>query len=229
VLEGKNKFRVKICGLTWAPDCYAALDVGADFLGVIYDIPSSPRSINFNSAEAVFEIFSDMTFLLTQDKPIDDDYKMVIEHFNPYALQLVGNESPEYVTTLLAIARRPIYKTIHLNPEGEAQPDIGQIVAAMNRYLDVGVSGFMLDTAVKDMKGGTGVKNNWSVAAKIVAAVDAQIFLAGGVNKDNIGEAMAIPGLYGVDMSSSVESAPGVKSKEKMFDLFGSMLRHGGS
>lgn len=212
--------KVKICGQTRVDDCALSLDYGADYLGVVVNVDWSARSLTAEEALPIFQRFGDKTFLLTFDAKPDDDYAQMVERLRPSALQLTGNETSATVAAVSGATGAPVYKSIHLRPEGEEGDDLAALLARMKEYAEKGAAGFVLDTAAKGMFGGTGVKNDWATAAKVVAAIDLPVFIAGGINPGNVAEAAAIPGVYGVDLASGVEVAKGQKSEELIRELF---------
>jgi phosphoribosylanthranilate isomerase len=220
--------KVKLCGQTRLEDCRISVEAGADFLGVVYDVASSPRSLTEEAAAPIFAHFAARTFLLTCNRPVDEAFVAAVERLNPYALQLTGDESYAEVGRAREATARPVFKSIHLAPAGEGGAAAERLVAEMNRYREAGVDGFVLDTATKGMYGGTGMVNDWELAARLVAAVDAPIFIAGGIDPENVAEAAALPGVYGVDLASGIEAGrKGVKSHDKISRLFAALGRGG--
>ncbi|VAX23074.1 Phosphoribosylanthranilate isomerase [hydrothermal vent metagenome] len=214
--------KVKICGQTSFADCEMSVKRGTDFLGVVIGVEWSPRSLDKNRALPIFEAFRDRTFMLTFNRAINDSYLDEIKILDPYALQLTGQEPPEAVSDLKKHVGRLIYKSVHLSPEGEGdEGDVSKtVVESIHIYADAGADGIVLDTACKNMYGGTGKKSNWEVAAKIVGLSPLPVFLAGGINPDNVIEAVKTPGIYGIDLASGVESSKGKKSALKLDALF---------
>lgn len=220
--------KVKICGQTSADDCRMSLDAGADYLGVVFEVEASPRSLDFDRAAPIFDAFRSRTFLLTLNRTADDPLVETIARLNPLALQLTGQEPPETVAQMKARTGAPVYKSIHLPPKGIGdEPDLDAMVATLKRYADAGADGFVLDTAARGLFGGTGVQSDWSVATALVARAPGPVFIAGGINPDNVAEAAAIPGVFGVDMASGVESGKGIKSRDKLAQLFARLGRRG--
>ncbi len=220
--------KVKICGQTSVDDCRMSLAAGADYLGVVFEVVSSPRSLDFERAAPIFDAFRARTFLLTLNRTADDTLVETIARLNPLALQLTGLEPPETVAQMKARTKAPVYKSIHLPPAGEGEePDLDAMSAMLKRYGDAGVDGFVLDTAAKGLFGGTGVRSDWSVATILVARAPAPVFIAGGINPDNVADAASIPGVFGVDMASGVEVSKGKKSAEKLARLFVRLGRGG--
>jgi len=120
-------------------------------------------------------------------------------------VQLHGEESPE---TCRAV-ERPIIKAIRVRHDASSD----QLRAIMERY-DGLVEHFLLDTHNSSVWGGTGESFNWRLAREL--STDYSIFLAGGIDAGNIERAVKTMRPFAIDLSSGVESAPGVKSFEKV-------------
>lgn len=211
--------KVKICGQTSVNDCRMSVRFGADFLGVVHDVEWSKRSLDLAQARPIFEEFGQRAFLLT----FDMDPARLAEAaagLSPCALQLTGRETPENAARVREATGLPVYKSIHLSAEGQGNDRPEDIAARMRDYAAAGIDGFVLDTAARGMFGGTGVKSDWGVAVRIIEEAPAPVLLAGGINPDNVAVAVAVPGVYGIDLASGVESVPGVKSEEKLAALF---------
>lgn len=222
--------KVKICGQTSVHDCELSLGFGADFLGVVTDVKSSPRSVSHDRAEEIMAKFRDRTFLLTLDREPDKNYINLLKRLSPYAIQLTGMEPFETVALIhKTFPDLLIYKSLHLPPAGEGSRDIdiSEIVDKAESYRIAGANGFVLDTAAKGLFGGTGEKNDWVLAGKIVKQFRLPTFIAGGIDPDNCLAACAIEGIYGIDMASGVERAKGEKSPEKIGKLFAQLRKAG--
>ncbi len=217
-----SRVKVKICGQTSVEDCEMSVKHGADFLGVVLDVDWSPRSLSVWDAVPIFSVFGSKTFLLTFNREVDGVLLEAVASLKPCALQLTGQEPVETVAKLAEKTGLLIFKSIHLRPEGEGNADdvVERAVALMRSYTDAGAGGFVLDTASKGMYGGTGVKSDWGLAARVVAESAVPVFIAGGINPENVAMAAAIPGIYGVDLASGVEFSKGKKSEEKLAALF---------
>ncbi|VAX24501.1 Phosphoribosylanthranilate isomerase [hydrothermal vent metagenome] len=216
--------KIKICGQTSVKDADMSLDHGADFIGAVMDVDWSPRSLNEKQIRPIFAAQRERAFLLTFNAEITPALEKTIESLDPYAIQLTGRETFETVAFIKSVTSRLIFKSIHLFPaDGEKASDPEMILRLMDGYSKAGADGFVLDTAVKGMYGGTGVTNDWSIAAMIAKSAPGPVFLAGGINPENVVEASGVPYIYGIDLASGVESAKGVKSGEKLISLFGAI------
>lgn len=179
-----------------------------DYLGFI-QYKQSSRYITPRDAKEIIE-------WLYGPKPVGVFVNEGADHVNEMAdtigfalVQLHGNE-PIWVCEEIDT---PIIKAIHVEPT--TTPD--DLRFMMDSYVD-SVDYFLLDTKQAGLWGGTGQPFNWDVAAEIAAAYP--FFLAGGITAENVAEAIQRTHPFGIDLSSSVESAPGRKDFDKLADFF---------
>lgn len=192
--------RVKICGITNLDDAMAAVDFGADALGFVF-FKGSPRFIPYKDVAAIIKklpSFITTIGVFVDEKP--EQIEKIIALTSIDVVQLHGDEPPETCN----FSRR-IIKAIRVKSLESLEPLI--------HYKDI-VSSFLLDTFTPDVFGGTGQIFNWDVAT--YAKQFGRIILAGGLNPDNIAEAIKRVNPYGVDISSGVESERGKKDHKKM-------------
>jgi phosphoribosylanthranilate isomerase len=198
---------VKICGLSTPDTLDAALAAGADMLGFVF-FAKSPRHISFETARALAEhaCGKAQKVALTVDA---DDAAMtsIVDALRPQVLQLHGHEPPQRVAELRARFGLPVMKAIGLSRK-EDLSEIGRFEAVADWLLfDAKPS----DTA---LPGGNGEAFEWSLLRDLKIAKP--WLLAGGLNAENVTAALLATNAPGVDVSSGVEAAPGVKSKEKI-------------
>ncbi|MFW2331849.1 MAG: phosphoribosylanthranilate isomerase [Nitrospinota bacterium] len=215
--------KVKICGQTSIEDSDTSLALGADFIGVIYEVESSPRSLKLESASKIISTYPDQTFLLLCNHILDQEMIDIIKLLNPYAIELAGREDTAYLAKLHKHYKKKIFKSIHLPSSSlDIESDLQNYNLAIQSFLKVGCDGFMLDSKVANLYGGTGIQNDWRLASKIIATnQNIPIFLAGGINPANINSALNINSLYGVDIASGSEGeTKGKKSVKKLRSIF---------
>lgn len=198
---------VKICGVTRLEDAQLAVELGASALGFVF-WPSSPRYIPPSRAADIIAALPPR--IASVGVFVDQTRNFVwnaAEQAGLTALQLHGSESPSFAAAL----PRPVIKAV---PVGE---DFSlDAVMEISRRITV-----LLDAHDPIRRGGTGVTIDWSVAASV--AWRRPIFLSGGLNPGNIQEAIARVNPHAVDISSGVESAPGIKDPVKLRALFDAM------
>jgi phosphoribosylanthranilate isomerase len=194
---------IKICGLKTGEAIAAALDGGASHIGFIF-FPKSPRNV---SAEAAGELRRAArgrakAVAVTVDAT-DEVLDAIVAAMAPDMLQLHGNESPERVAAVKIRYRLPVLKALSIREAADLD--------AVRPYRGV-ADRFLLDAkppASAELPGGNGVPFDWRLLAGLDRDVD--YMLSGGLNAANIGDALRLANPPGIDISSGVESAPGVK------------------
>ncbi|MFQ5433088.1 MAG: hypothetical protein ACE5EN_11365 [Nitrospinota bacterium] len=209
--------KVKLCGQTRAKDIRFSFESGADLCGVVLEVESSPRSMTIDSAKPLFDEFGEKLFALTANAEMNL-YKNIAVTLKPAAIQLTADETVDTVKRIIETTGLSVFKSLHLPQEGGAG-SAEDFEILMERYVEAGVTGFVLDTRVPNMYGGSGVKSDWTLARSVIESASAEVFLAGGINPDNVLEAASLHP-DGIDLASGVEEAPGIKSQEKIKALF---------
>ena len=199
---------IKICGLSTASTLDAALDAGADMVGFVF-FPRSPRHIGWATARELGRLARGRAKIVALSVDADDEtLSRIVETLSPDMFQLHGRESPARVKDIGRRWTRPTIKALGVATQAD--------FAAADPYC--GVADFLLiDTKPpKDaaLPGGNGLAFDWGLAGEF--APRAPWLLSGGLGPDNVGAAIARTGARGVDVSSGVESAPGVKDVAKI-------------
>ena len=194
---------VKICGLSTAETLDAALTAGADMVGFVF-FPKSPRHVAYETARALGRRARGRAKIVALSVDADDDtLSRIVEALSPDILQLHGSESPARVVEIGERYGRPTMKAIGV----AAREDL----AAAEPYEHA--ADFLLIDAkpVRGavLPGGNGLAFDWRLARGFVP--QKPWLLSGGLDPVNVAEAIARTGAQGVDVSSGVESAPGVK------------------
>lgn len=201
--------RVKICGVKTLNDALAALDTGADMLGLNFH-PPSPRCLTVDAAARLARHIRNrgepvtLVGVFVNRPPAE-----VVAIMNACGLdlaQLSGDEPPE---DLVALGPR-VFKAIRVTSRADASE-------RARRYRAGPPNGpaLLLDaSAAAGTFGGTGQMADWQVAAALAAELP--LLLAGGLTPENVAAAVAAVRPWGVDVASGVESAPGVKDPRKM-------------
>lgn len=198
--------RIKICGLTRADDVQAAIDCGADALGfVFYD--RSPRHVTLAQAEKLLVRVPPLVSAvgLFVDAPADT-VRATLAAVPLDQLQFHGAESADYCRQF----GRRWFKAVPMRDLPSAEAAAAWLAA----YPDS--SAFLFDAFGKAQMGGSGEVFDWSR----LPPTDRPVILAGGLHAGNVGDAIRRFRPFAVDVSSGVESAPGVKSSAKMRAFF---------
>ena len=204
-----SRVKVKVCGIRSLEEAEAALDAGADALGFNF-WPPSPRYIAPRAASEVINELSPVgslvgVFVNEEANRVRD----IASELRLSAIQLHGDESPEFCEGLSGI------KTIKAIRVGQ-DFDLGVI----EKYS---VSMMLLDSDIKGSYGGTGQRFDWRIA--IEAKRFARIILAGGLNIDNVWEAITHVRPAAIDVCSGIEAEPGRKDFDKLRRFMSAVAR----
>ncbi|MCG3267780.1 phosphoribosylanthranilate isomerase [Yoonia sp. I 8.24] len=204
-----SDIRIKICGLRTAADIVAATDAGATYIGFNF-FPKSPRYVSFDQAlDLAIDVpigVAKVGLVVNADDALLDD---LTEKVPLDMLQLHGSETPERVAEIRARYGLPVIKVL-----GVSGPDD---LDAIDRYSVV-ADQLMLDAKPpKDavLPGGNGISFDWTLLSGRKYWTKPWM-LAGGLNPENVAEAIANTGTRQVDVASGVETAPGVKDAALM-------------
>ena len=197
---------VKICGLSEPATLAAALDAGADMVGFVF-FERSPRHVAPDQARSLGRLVAGRAkkVALTVDAG-DDALEAVVASLAPDLLQRHGRETPERVAAVRARFGLPVMRVIAV----AATVDRAAVAAF------AAVADYLMFDAVPSpdasRPGGNGAAFDWQLLAGVASAKP--WFLAGGLNDANVAQALATTGAAGVDVSSGVERAPGVKDPQ---------------
>ena len=192
--------QVKVCGITRPEDGRAASALGADAVGLVF-WSGSKRAVTVQRAEAIcaqLAPFVTVTALLVNAR--EDEVAALIDALPINLLQFHGDESPTFCEQWSL----PYIRALR----AEAGADI---MAQAARYPNA--RGFLLDAVHQGQFGGTGTAFDWALVPQEFSR---PLILAGGLNPANVAEGIRQVGPQAVDVSSGVESAPGVKDHDKM-------------
>lgn len=192
---------VKICGITREEDAQEAVECGARAVGFIF-WPRSPRFIEPEHARRIVRRLP--PFVTTVGVFVNetaDHINAVADLAQLGAVQLHGDEAPE----LLGSLERPVVKAV-----SSVAPDTASRWPAETIVL--------VDAHDPARRGGTGARADWAAAARLAAA--RRIVLAGGLSPENVAHAIATVRPFGVDVSSGVEDAPGLKNRTRIRAFF---------
>lgn len=210
------KLDIKICGLKTQEAVLRAVERGATHIGFIF-FEKSPRNIEPDLAGRLADLVRGRAKIVAVTVNADDDDLDEIVHLlKPDILQLHGGETPEQVLRIKALYALPVMKAFAIR---EAQ-DFDRI----DPYIGI-ADRFLFDAkapAGSELPGGNGVSFDWTLLRSLDADID--YMLSGGLNKDNIAEALKETGARGIDISSGVESAPGIKDLS-LIDAFFDAVR----
>ncbi len=195
--------RVKICGLSDPVTLNAALDAGADFVGLMF-FAKSPRNVSLDQARVLAAMAKDRNGgtakVVTVVVDVDDQLLSAIARtVRPDFIQAHGKETPQRVSDIRKLTGIPVIKVISVAEAAD--------VARAESYT--GHAEFMMFDAktTGPLPGGMGHAFDWS----LLAAASHPYMLAGGLSPETVARAISLTGTHMVDVSSGVESSPGVK------------------
>jgi phosphoribosylanthranilate isomerase len=191
---------VKICGLSEPITMQTALDAGADMVGLVF-FAKSPRNVSLEQARKLADQARGKAAIVALVVDADDLLLgQIRETLRPDYIQAHGSETPQRIAEIHALIKTPIIKVIKV----ETMSDVASAAPYQNAAAMI-----LYDAkAPKDLlPGGNGLSFDW----RLLHCVKGQYMLAGGLTPDNVAEAIAMTHAPIVDVSSGVESAPGIK------------------
>jgi phosphoribosylanthranilate isomerase len=201
--------RVKICGITRKEDLSAAAAAGADAVGFLVGIDSSPRNLSLTEADKLIRYVPPfVTSVLVTIPNRLEDFARICEALNPDAVQIHGD--------LVSVARKLLRNKLLIGAVKANPRNAVNNAAKAAKMFDA----VLLDSFAHGKHGGTGVIHDWNVSRQVKCAVYPKpLILAGGLNPENIADAVRSVEPYAVDVSSGVERQPGIKSHQKMVEF----------
>lgn len=199
---------VKICGIRTLDALEAAIAAGASHAGLVF-FPRSPRHVGLDAAATLAAAARGriISIALTVDAS-DAEIAAIVAAADPDMMQLHGAETPARAAQIRSLAGRPVIKAIPIEREGDA--------ARADAYQ--GAADLILFDAKPPrggpaaLPGGNGLAFDWRLLAPLRGKM--RFMLSGGLTPENVGEAIALTGAAIVDVSSGVETAPGVKDSQ---------------
>lgn len=198
-----SKLWIKICGITRPEDAQAAVALDVDALGAVF-YPPSPRAIDTGSLS---EIFADVPDSILRTALFVNPERQLVDSVLATGyidrLQFHGDEEQSFCASFGV----PYFKALRVGGGLD-------VLSAIDSHADAEL--IFLDSFDKKAPGGTGKTFDWSIASKAVSGSEKKIVLAGGLHSGNVREAIERVHPFGVDVSSGVESEPGIKSAAKL-------------
>ncbi len=202
--------RAKICGLSTPETVTAAVDAGASHVGFVF-FAKSPRNI---SPEQLAELCKDIPSSVVKTgvfvNPEDSQLDRILTVAPLDLLQLHGSESPARVQEVKTRFKRPVMKAIAVSGSDDMVRAKAYESSADMLLFDAKAPTELTDA----LPGGNGLAFDWQIIQ--AAEINLPWMLSGGLNMDNIADAIAISGAQMIDVSSGVESRPGLKDSAKI-------------
>lgn len=200
---------VKICGLNDEVAMQIAIDVGAEFVGLVF-YPKSPRAVTVEQAQKLVALVPPyITSVGLFVDPTDEDVLNISRQTMVHMVQLHGSETPERVTQIKKLTGLPVMKAIAIREAADFEK-----VPAYEAVADWLLFDAKPADSVNVLPGGNAVAFDWSLMKGRI--FNKPWMLAGGLNVGNIAEAVRMTGASVLDVSSGVEDAPGKKNPDKI-------------
>jgi phosphoribosylanthranilate isomerase len=195
-----RRTRVKICGITRKEDAWAAIDAGADALGFVFYAPS-PRAVTTEQAQAIMQTLPPYVSKVGLFvNATSDEVQRVVQATSLDCLQFHGDETADDCGKF----NLPYYKAIRV------KAGVNLIQCELEF---ASASALLLDTYSEKAVGGTGQTFDWNL---IPPGLTKPLILAGGLNPENVAQALQKVHPYAVDVSGGVEAQKGMKSPDKI-------------
>ena len=213
---------VKICGITSIHDAQLAADAGADYIGVLVDVAVSERTRSAAQAVEIANGSPIPTVILLYNRSTSD-IQEIVSQVQPFAVQLLGQESPQQVEELTRAGACQFWKSVYLPAGSPENVDKSAVEAEMQAYRDSGADFLLFDSVDMSLEkpryGGTGKTCDWNVAAELITESPLPVFFAGGIRPENVKSAIETIRPHGIDLCSGVEASKGIKDPHKIVQL----------
>lgn len=206
-----SKTEIKICGLSTIESVSAVIAGGADYMGLIF-FEKSPRNVSLAKAKELSSFAgSALKKVAVSVNATNDFLDQIVEAMQPDYIQLHGHETVERCLEVKQRYGLKVVKAFAISNEADLHKT--------NDYAEV-VDKYLFDAKApkgSDLPGGNGISFDWKLLSQFVSAKP--YMLSGGINELNVINALEISGAKSIDLSSGVESAPGVKDIDKINNL----------
>lgn len=212
--------KIKICGITREKDLMAAGTLGADAVGLVVGVPTSPRNISITKARALLGcIPSYLTSVLVTVPKSVSELQHLSRQIQPDAIQIHGDHLTDIAKIRQRIPSLTIVKAINVTHE----------TASYIRLRIQGYDAVLLDSHQVGRYGGTGHTHDWTLSRQLKQLIHPTcVVLAGGLTPENVQPAIRVVEPYAVDVSTGVELSPGIKDPEKMRIFITNVKKVGG-
>jgi phosphoribosylanthranilate isomerase len=202
--------KVKICGHKTVEDAKHSVELGADFIGAIVEVPvDTPRKISKEGAAEIVRAIEPPAqgVMVIMPESVDEAVELYEVVKAPF-IQLHGSESPEFVKELKSRVPCKIIKAIHVKENSR------ELAKEHAKFADI----LLLDTT-SEKAGGSGITHDWEISKRIIDEIGIPVLLAGGLDPENVKDAIDATEPYGVDTASGVEGPSGTKDYDKVRDF----------
>jgi phosphoribosylanthranilate isomerase len=204
--------RVKICGITRKEDLDGAAAAGADAVGFIVGTAASSRNISLGKAEKLFRQVPPFVKSVLVTVPTSfDELAETYEKLNPDVIQIHEENHLAAASIRLKFPNTTLIGAVNAN-----SPNALEAASIASRILDA----VLLDSFANGRYGGTGIVHDWQLSKRVKQVIHPKpLILAGGLNPENVAEAVRVVQPYAVDVASGVELQLGIKDPQKMVNF----------
>ena len=204
-----KSLEIKICGINDEYSMATALECKVEYIGLVF-FKNSPRNVSIEFSKKLLEKRNQYTKIVALTvNPDDDLISKIIINIQPDFIQLHGTETPERCVKIKNQFNIPIIKGIGI----KTREELINSTRKFEKYSDI----FILDAPSMSLPGGNGAKFNWSILKNYNC--QKKRMLAGGIQTNNVQEAIKITNAKAVDISSGVEIQKGIKSPKLIKDF----------
>ncbi|MHC1592194.1 MAG: phosphoribosylanthranilate isomerase [Candidatus Helarchaeales archaeon] len=203
--------KIKVCGIKDEMILKKAINQGVDATGVVINVPSSPRAISIEDALQLKEEvppFISFTAVILPNSV--SDAELIVDKLKPDVLQVHAIKPLSFFKKLRRIVDVRLIFSLPIDANGNSRLFDRDPIAA-SRILEEYCDALLIDTYSPKAMGGSGRVHDWNVAKKVRNTIKKPLILSGGLNPNNVVDAISIVQPYAVDASSGLESSPGVK------------------
>ena len=204
-----KNIKVKICGLTRKDDLLFSASAGAEAVGIV-NVPSSKRFVSLENAGKLYNLVPPFISKVLVATPENIEHAKRMEETGIDYIQLHGRQEISFIKELNAKLSVGLIKQIAVTGI--------ETIELCKEYSDY-VDAIILDTETRSGLGGTGKTHDWNISERIVKEVKKPVIIAGGLNPDNVIEAIKKVNPYAVDVASGVETMPGVKDHRRITEF----------
>jgi len=201
--------KVKICGITREEDVKMVSDLGADAIGFVVGVPSSPRNLSLNMAKKLIRLVPVFvkSVLVMVPKSLEELLR-TYEKLNPHTLQIHGENIRDTSSLRENLPNTSIIRALNVDQE-----NVLEVASDASKSFDA----ILLDSSSHGMYGGTGKVHDWMLSKRVKRVIHSKpLILAGGLHPQNVKESIRTVQPYAVDVSTGVESLPGIKDPAKV-------------
>ena len=196
-----NLFEIKICGVNDKNSMLAAIDAGADYIGLVF-YKNSPRNLKLPIAESLITFRNKKSKIVALTVDAKDEFIIEIkERISPDYFQLHGNETPERCKEIRSNFNTPIIKGLGIRDK----TNLEESTKSFENICDI----MILDAPSSNLPGGNGKQFDWNILKGYNSK--SKWMLAGGIDVNNVKDAIRSTKAPGIDVSSGVEISKGIK------------------